>query len=129
MLVDRVIIEVGAGDGGNGCSSFRRERYIPRGGPDGGDGGNGGDVIIVARPGVDNLSALAHKRFWKAERGKHGQGSNKHGRQGKSLTLEVPPGTLIRDLDGQFILKDMACLLYTSPSPRDGLLSRMPSSA
>lgn len=108
MFVDRAIIEIVAGNGGDGCMSFRRERYVPRGGPNGGDGGNGGDVVIVARPGVDSLSALSHKRFWKAERGAHGQGSNRHGRQGKSLTLEVPPGTIIRDLEGQFILKDLS---------------------
>lgn len=108
MFVDRAEIEVVAGFGGNGCVSFRRERYIPRGGPDGGDGGNGGDVLIVARQGVDSLSALSHRRFWKAERGVHGQGSNKHGRNGKGLVIEVPPGTVIRDLEGQFILKDLA---------------------
>ena len=108
MFVDRTIIEVVAGDGGDGCMSFRRERYIPRGGPDGGDGGNGGDVILVAKPGVDSLSALSHQRFWKAERGSHGQGANRHGKQGKSLTLEVPVGTVVRDMEGQFILKDLA---------------------
>ena len=108
MFVDRAIIEVQAGDGGNGCVSFRRERYVPRGGPDGGDGGHGGDVVIVAKPGVDSLSALAHRRTWKADRGAHGSGSNKHGRQGKSLTIEVPPGTVIRDLEGQFVLKDLS---------------------
>ena len=108
MFVDRAEIEVSAGDGGNGCVSFRRERYIPRGGPDGGDGGNGGDVIIVAKDGVDSLSALSHRRFWKADRGVHGQGANKHGRQGKGLTIEVPPGTVVRDLDGKFVLKDLA---------------------
>ena len=107
MFVDRAEIEVIAGDGGNGCMSFRRERYIPRGGPDGGDGGDGGDVTIIARDGVDSLSALSHQHFWRAERGKHGQGSNRHGRSGKSLEIEVPPGTIIRDLDGQFILKDL----------------------
>ena len=108
MFVDRAEIEVAAGDGGDGCMSFRRERYIPRGGPDGGDGGKGGDVTLVARPGVDSLSALSHKRFWKAERGTHGKGANRHGRQGKDLTIEVPVGTVIRDLDGGFILKDLA---------------------
>ena len=106
MFVDRAEIEVVAGNGGNGCVSFRRERYVPRGGPDGGDGGNGGHVIIVAKDGVDSLSALSHRRFWKAERGAHGQGSNKHGRQGKDHVIEVPPGTVVRDLEGQFILKD-----------------------
>lgn len=108
MFVDRAEIEIVAGDGGDGCMSFRRERYIPRGGPDGGDGGNGGDITIVAREGVDSLSALAHRRSWRAERGRHGQGSNKHGRSGKGLVIEVPPGTIIRDVEGGFILKDLA---------------------
>ena len=108
MFVDRAEIEVSAGDGGDGCLSFRRERYVPRGGPDGGDGGDGGDVTIVAREGVDSLAPLAHRRFWKAERGKHGQGSNKHGRNGKGLVIEVPPGTIIRDAQDGFILKDLA---------------------
>lgn len=108
MFVDRAEIEVVAGDGGNGCLSFRRERYVPRGGPDGGDGGKGGDVTIVAKDGVDSLSALSHRKFWRATRGGHGQGSNKHGKQGEGLVIEVPPGTVVRDLDGQFILKDLA---------------------
>ena len=69
MFVDRVQIEVTAGNGGNGCCSFRRERYIPKGGPDGGDGGHGGSVIIAAEPGVDSLSALAHRRSWRRRAG------------------------------------------------------------
>ena len=75
MFVDRVTIEVEAGRGGDGCVSFRREKYVPRGGPDGGDGGDGGSIIIVAEPGVDSLSALAHRKHWRAERGEHGGGS------------------------------------------------------
>lgn len=107
MFVDRAVIEVVAGNGGDGCMSFRRERYVPRGGPDGGDGGRGGSVIIHAKYGVDSLSTLAHQRFWKATRGTHGQGAKKHGRSGKDLHLEVPPGTIIRDLEDGFILKDL----------------------
>jgi len=84
MFVDRVEIEVKAGDGGAGCMSFRREKYVPKGGPDGGDGGNGGNVVVVAEPGVDSLVALSHRKFWRAERGTHGQGSNRHGRRGRS---------------------------------------------
>ena len=106
MFVDRAEIEVSGGDGGDGCLSFRRERYIPRGGPDGGDGGDGGAVTMVAKEGVDSLAALAHRRFWNAERGKHGQGSNKHGRNGKGLVIEVPPGTVVRDGVDGFVLKD-----------------------
>lgn len=108
MFVDRAEIEVTAGNGGNGCLSFRRERYVPRGGPDGGDGGHGGDVVIVAQEGVDSLSALSHRRFWNADRGGAGRGSNRHGKNGKDLVIAVPPGTVIRDLQDGFILKDLA---------------------
>lgn len=108
MFVDRVTIDVQAGDGGNGCMSFRRERYIPRGGPDGGDGGDGGSVVIVAAPGVNHLAALAHKKLWKAERGQHGSGSNRHGRSGGDVILQVPPGTVIVDTREGFVLKDLA---------------------
>ena len=75
MFVDRVTIEVEAGRGGDGCMSFRREKYIPRGGPDGGDGGDGGSIIMIAETGVDSLSVLAHRKQWRAERGEHGRGS------------------------------------------------------
>jgi GTPase len=108
MFVDRVEIEVQAGDGGAGCVSFRRERYVPRGGPNGGDGGDGGNVVVVAEAGVDSLVALAHRKFWRAERGTHGQGSNRHGRNGQDLTIRVPPGTVIIDAQHGFALKDLA---------------------
>jgi GTPase len=108
MFVDRVEIEVQAGDGGAGCVSFRRERYVPRGGPDGGDGGSGGNVVVVAEPGVDSLVALAHRKFWRADRGTHGQGSNRHGRNGSDLTIHVPPGTVVIDAQHGFMLKDLA---------------------
>jgi GTP-binding protein len=107
MFVDRVEIEVQAGDGGAGCVSFRRERYVPRGGPNGGDGGDGGNVVVVAEPGVDSLVALAHRKFWRAERGTHGQGSNCHGRSGKDLIIRVPPGTVVIDAQHGFLLKDL----------------------
>jgi GTPase len=107
MFVDRVQIDVTAGDGGNGCCSFRRERYIPKGGPDGGDGGHGGSVIIAAAEGVDSLSALAHRHMWRAENGRHGSGANRHGRSGKDLVIAVPPGTVVLDAQQQFILKDL----------------------
>jgi GTP-binding protein len=97
MFVDRVQIEVQGGRGGNGCASFRREKYVPRGGPDGGDGGRGGDVVLVARSGVNNLSGLSHQRFWKAGHGTAGQGSNKAGRDAEDLIIEVPPGTIVLD--------------------------------
>ncbi len=107
MFVDRVEIELQAGSGGSGCLSFRRERYVPRGGPNGGDGGNGGSVIVVARDGVDSLSALAHRKFWRAKRGSHGQGSNRNGRNGQDLTILVPPGTVVIDVENGFVLKDL----------------------
>jgi GTP-binding protein len=107
MFVDRVQIEVQAGNGGNGCCSFRREKYVPNGGPDGGDGGQGGSVIIVARNGVNNLAGFSHQKFWKASNGAHGSGSNKAGKDGHDLTLEVPTGTLVYDSKNDFILRDL----------------------
>jgi GTP-binding protein len=107
MFVDRVTIEVQGGKGGNGCMSFRREKYVPHGGPDGGDGGAGGSVVIVARNGVNNLAALAHHRFWRAEAGSPGSGANKQGRSAQDLVIEVPPGTLIIDAKEQFTIKDL----------------------
>jgi len=110
MFVDRVEIEVHAGNGGSGCVSFRRERYVPRGGPNGGDGGNGGSVIVVAESDVDNLTALAHRKFWNAKRGTHGQGSNRHGRNGQDLIIRVPPGTVVIDSENGFVIKDLVQL-------------------
>jgi GTP-binding protein len=108
MFVDRVTVEVEAGRGGDGCVSFRREKYVPRGGPDGGDGGDGGSVIVIAEPGVDSLSALTHKKHWKAERGAHGTGSNRHGASAADLIIRVPPGTMLIDADGDYVLKDLS---------------------
>jgi GTP-binding protein len=107
MFADRVTIEVQGGRGGDGCRSFRREKYVPKGGPDGGDGGDGGSVIIVAKSGVNNLAALAQHRFWKADSGSHGSGSNKSGRSAHDLVIEVPPGTIIHDAKAGFVLKDL----------------------
>jgi GTP-binding protein len=107
MFVDRVKIEVQGGAGGNGCVSFRREKYIPKGGPDGGDGGRGGDVILIARHGVNNLAGLSHQRFWRAAQGTHGQGSNKYGRDGQDLVIEVPPGTMVLDANAGYVIKDL----------------------
>ena len=110
MFVDRVQIEVSAGDGGDGCVSFRREKYIPYGGPDGGDGGNGGSIIMIVDEDADSLSAIAHRKMWKAERGEHGQGSNCYGRGAKDLTMHVPPGTVIIDAERGFVIKDLTQL-------------------
>jgi GTP-binding protein len=107
MFVDRVTIEVQGGRGGNGCVSFRREKYVPHGGPDGGDGGAGGSVVIVAKNGVNNLAALAHHRFWRADSGSAGSGANKQGKSAEDLVIRVPPGTLVIDAKEQFTIKDL----------------------
>ena len=107
MFVDRVTISVHSGKGGDGAVSFRREKFIPRGGPDGGDGGDGGSIIVVAQPGVDSLALLAHKRNWTATPGENGRGADCHGRNGQDVTLLVPPGTIVYDPRG-FVLKDLA---------------------
>src|SRR5437868_3885327 len=99
MFVDRVSIYVKGGDGGSGCCSFRREKYVPRGGPDGGDGGDGGSVILRAVAGTDSLADLVNRKFWKAESGGGGGTSNCHGRKGQHLIIAVPPGTLVLDRD------------------------------
>src|SRR4051794_29186091 len=107
MFVDRVTIFVRGGDGGNGCVSFRREKYVPRGGPDGGDGGQGGHVILRAVEGLTNLAHLSHQRHWVADRGGHGQGSGCTGRGGEDLVIDVPAGTIVRDRDRGHILRDL----------------------
>jgi GTP-binding protein len=107
MFVDRVQIDLQAGRGGDGCVSFRREKYVPLGGPNGGNGGDGGSIILEARHGVDHLSALAHRKFWRADDGARGGGANKTGRAGKDLVLPVPPGTLVLDAKLGFAIKDL----------------------
>ena len=108
MFVDRVKIQVSAGKGGNGCVSFRREKYVPEGGPDGGDGGRGGSVILMAEEGVDSLAPLSHRQQWRAERGEPGSGANRYGKSADDLILKVPPGTVVFDADTHLILKDLA---------------------
>ena len=108
MFVDRVEIEVAAGKGGDGCMSFRRERYVPRGGPDGGNGGDGGSIILRAEAGVNSLVALAHRKQWKADRGTHGMGSGRHGRKAENMIIKVPPGTIVIDRENQFVIRDLA---------------------
>src|SRR3954468_13517593 len=95
MFVDEVDIHVAAGDGGRGCLSFRREKYVPRGGPDGGDGGAGGSVYIVATPTKNTLVDFRYHPEFKANRGQHGQGSNRTGHSADDLEIAVPPGTLV----------------------------------
>ncbi len=104
MLIDHALIYVYSGDGGNGCLSFRREKYVPRGGPDGGDGGRGGDVVLVADPQLNTLLDYQYKQQYKAKRGLHGQGKNRTGASGEDLVLGVPPGTVVRDAEtGEFL--------------------------
>jgi GTPase len=107
MFVDEANIHVKAGDGGNGCVSFRREKYIPKGGPDGGDGGNGGSVVMVADPSKDTLLDFAGKHHWKAGRGVEGMGKKMYGAGGEDLLIPVPVGTLIYDTDHNTLLADL----------------------
>ena len=108
MFVDRVKIYVESGKGGDGCVSFRREKYVPKGGPDGGDGGDGGSVILIAQQGVDHLSGVAHRKHIRASRGAHGGGSNCHGKNATDVIVPVPPGTIILDIKHGFVIKDLA---------------------
>ena len=113
MFIDEVTILVKAGDGGNGCLAFRREKYVPRGGPSGGDGGRGGDVVMVASP---HHNTLLHFRFnpeHKAQRGRHGEGSNRTGREGESIEIATPVGTIVYDAETGDQLHD-----FTQPGDR-----------
>ena len=105
-FIDEAIITVQSGNGGRGCVSFRREKYVPRGGPDGGDGGKGGDVILKSTSRRRTLYPFQFKRQFKAQDGAHGQGKQKTGRNGSDLIIEIPPGTLVKDADTNEILKD-----------------------
>jgi GTPase len=108
MFVDEAEIKVEAGKGGDGAVSFRREKYIPRGGPDGGDGGDGGSVILVAQEGVDSLAPLTHRTQWKAQNGQPGGSAGCHGRSSEDLLIPVPPGTMIFDAKHGHLLKDLS---------------------
>lgn len=113
MFIDQVEIHVKAGDGGNGCVAFRREKYVPRGGPSGGDGGRGGDVVLVSS---QHYNTLLHFRFnpeHRAERGRHGEGSNRTGHDGASIELPVPVGTVVRDAATGELVHD-----FTKPGER-----------
>jgi len=107
MFVDEAKIWIKAGDGGNGCMSFRREKYVPKGGPDGGDGGKGGDVYFVTDENLDTLMDFAGKHHWQAGNGQPGSGNNKTGADGEDLIIRAPPGTLIYDTDLDLLLKDL----------------------
>ena len=107
MFVDSATIQAYGGTGGSGAEAFRRERGVPRGGPSGGDGGHGGDVVLVADPDLTTLSDFRYRRHHKAERGQHGEGSNKTGRSGADLELRVPPGTVAVDEESGRVLGEL----------------------
>src|SRR5215475_5774193 len=107
MFVDRVKIFVKGGDGGRGCVSFRREKYVPKGGPDGGDGGDGGNVIIRAVVEADSLADIVNRKHVRAPSGSPGSGAQKTGRSAGDVIIVVPPGTIIRDRDRGNILRDL----------------------
>ena len=107
MFVDEAKIHVKAGDGGAGCVSFRREKYIPKGGPDGGDGGNGGSIIFVADTSKDTLLDFSGKHHWTAPKGQPGMGKKMAGQGGEDLIIPVPPGTLIYDAEHNILLADL----------------------
>ena len=107
MFVDEAIIHVKAGDGGNGCIAFRREKYVPKGGPDGGDGGDGGDIVFQADPNKDTLLDFAGKHHWRAKSGQPGMGKKMAGADGRDLVIRVPPGTLIFDKQHDILLADL----------------------
>ena len=107
MFIDNAKITVRAGQGGSGCCSFRREKYVPKGGPDGGDGGNGGSILLVADRNVNTLIDFKYKPLFKARRGQHGFGSRKHGKSAPDLEIKVPVGTLVRDAATGEILADL----------------------
>src|SRR5574341_793914 len=120
MFVDEAKINVYAGDGGNGCMAFRREKYVPRGGPSGGDGGDGGSVVLRVMGGVSTLSAFRYKQHFRAVSGSHGGGSNRHGRTAPDLTVDVPPGTVVLDDDRTQTLADLTAAGQTWIAARGG---------
>jgi GTPase len=107
MLIDNVKIAIKSGDGGNGCVSFRREKYVPKGGPNGGDGGKGGDVIFKADNSLATLIDFKYKRIFKAENGKHGLGGDKTGKSGDDLIIPVPCGSILKDIATGKVLADL----------------------
>jgi GTP-binding protein len=113
MFVDEAKIIVKAGDGGNGCVAFRREKFVPRGGPSGGDGGDGGNVILEANPHDNTLLRFRYTREFRAQRGRHGEGSNCHGRSGEDMVVPVPVGTVVYDENTGEQFAD-----FTSPGQR-----------
>src|SRR5213596_2094599 len=107
MFIDRVVVHVTAGTGGSGAPSFRREKFVPKGGPDGGDGGKGGSVYVKADPNLATLLDYRYHTHWRAERGQHGKGENMSGKSSDDVYLPVPPGTEVRDADTGEILGEL----------------------
>jgi GTP-binding protein len=107
MFYDEAKIHVKSGDGGDGAVAFRREKYVPHGGPSGGDGGRGGDVLLAVDPHLNTLYRFSRRRHFKAKRGEHGRGKNQTGANGADLIIEVPPGTVVRDADTDEWLADL----------------------
>src|SRR4030095_3417804 len=107
MFVDEAKIHVQSGSGGKGCVSFRREKFVPRGCPDGGDGGKGGDVYLKATDRLNTLQEFRHRRHFKSERGQHGKGSNQTGRSAEDLWIEVPLGTVVKDEETGEVIGDL----------------------
>jgi len=108
MFVDEARITVMGGAGGNGCVSFRREKFVPRGGPDGGDGGDGGSIVLVADPEINTLLPFRYRNLFQADRGRHGEGSQRTGRSGEDLEVHVPVGTLVTDANSDTLLADLS---------------------
>lgn len=107
MFIDRVVVRVKAGDGGSGITSFRREKFVPMGGPDGGDGGRGGDIVILGDSNLSTLLDYTYRDSWTAPSGDHGSGSNKSGRSGLDVIMPVPVGTVIKDLETSELLGEV----------------------
>jgi len=113
MFIDEAKITVQAGNGGHGCIAFRREKFVPRGGPSGGDGGNGGDIYLTADPHENTLLKFRFNHVFRAERGRHGEGSTRHGRNGEDLEIDIPVGTAVYDDETGELLHD-----FTEPNER-----------
>ncbi len=105
-FADEAVIEVSSGNGGNGCAAFRREKYVPMGGPSGGDGGRGGDIIFTVRKNLRTLSQLRYKQHFKAENGRDGEGSERYGRKGEDMIIPVPPGTVLKEYETGKVIRD-----------------------
>jgi GTP-binding protein len=120
MFIDQVKIYVKAGDGGDGCVSFRREKYVPRGGPNGGDGGKGGDVVLMATSHLSTLLDLKYRQHYHGKRAGHGQGKDKHGRDSPDVVIQVPLGTIVRDVMTGEVLADLTAEGQTAVMARGG---------